>query len=349
MLLALGLALASQVGCQGALWSCDDGQMNGPETGPDCGGSLCGPCAVGLGCLRARDCESGRCVGKVCLPGGTCADRITDGTESDVDCGGGGCTPCDTGRRCARDADCASAVCAAGVCVLANCGDGRRDGTESDVYCGGGVCPACLDGAACNAGGDCASVICSAHLCLATLCGDGLADGDESDVDCGGGTCPQCGVGGACSVPTDCQSSRCEGGRCAAVAAMCSLGYKPDAQNLCVCDPATCGACCNVDEGNVCGLNYQPGMNNCGVAGQACFLCDAALGRNCEHAQNGPDYCALACDAGPCAGCCSGPQNQFKSYCLLGTEDVACGVDGAHCQVCQPNERCQGGKCVRIQ
>ncbi len=53
--------------CSPADPSCDDGIMNGNETGIDCGGD-CTPCP-------------------------TCDDGIQNGTETDVDCGGA-CTPC---------------------------------------------------------------------------------------------------------------------------------------------------------------------------------------------------------------------------------------------------------------
>jgi hypothetical protein len=51
--------------------TCDDGIMNGDETGIDCGGS-CDPCP-------------------------TCEDGIMNGEEEGVDCGGPDCPPCNIG------------------------------------------------------------------------------------------------------------------------------------------------------------------------------------------------------------------------------------------------------------
>jgi hypothetical protein len=54
--------------------TCEDGKMNGDETGIDCGGS-CGPCEVEV------------------VP--TCEDGEQNGDETGIDCGGS-CTPCET-------------------------------------------------------------------------------------------------------------------------------------------------------------------------------------------------------------------------------------------------------------
>ncbi|MDH7448025.1 M43 family zinc metalloprotease [Aquimarina sp. 2201CG14-23] len=54
--------------------TCTDGIQNGDETGIDCGGSSCEPCAVEP----------------------TCTDGIQNGDETGVDCGGSSCTPCAT-------------------------------------------------------------------------------------------------------------------------------------------------------------------------------------------------------------------------------------------------------------
>lgn len=61
-------------GCQGGpvLPTCNDGIQNGDETGVDCGGSSCAPCA-------------------------TCSDGIQNGDEEGVDCGGSSCQACATG------------------------------------------------------------------------------------------------------------------------------------------------------------------------------------------------------------------------------------------------------------
>lgn len=47
--------------------TCSDGIQNGSETGVDCGGGNCAPCANGQGCNAASDCASGICSGGVCV------------------------------------------------------------------------------------------------------------------------------------------------------------------------------------------------------------------------------------------------------------------------------------------
>jgi hypothetical protein len=46
--------------------TCSDGVQNGWETGVDCGGPGCSPCASTQACLAGTDCTSGSCVGLVC-------------------------------------------------------------------------------------------------------------------------------------------------------------------------------------------------------------------------------------------------------------------------------------------
>lgn len=57
--------------------SCSDSVRNGRETGLDCGGPACGPCAVGGGCVGDEDCAMGlRCANSTCTS--TCsASSIT--------------------------------------------------------------------------------------------------------------------------------------------------------------------------------------------------------------------------------------------------------------------------------
>ncbi|MCH9660546.1 MAG: T9SS type A sorting domain-containing protein [Bacteroidetes bacterium] len=52
--------------------TCTDGVQNGSETGVDCGGPDCGPCA----------------------PDPTCNDGVQNGDETGIDCGGSSCAPC---------------------------------------------------------------------------------------------------------------------------------------------------------------------------------------------------------------------------------------------------------------
>jgi hypothetical protein len=86
---------------------CYDQTLDGDETGPDCGGSACGPCAKGQGCLVDGDCTSQACDGIafVC-DSSQCSDHRVDGDETDVDCGGAVCSACASGQRCMDNFDC---------------------------------------------------------------------------------------------------------------------------------------------------------------------------------------------------------------------------------------------------
>jgi hypothetical protein len=46
--------------------TCSDAVKDGFETGVDCGGPACGPCASGAACLASSDCQKGNCAGLVC-------------------------------------------------------------------------------------------------------------------------------------------------------------------------------------------------------------------------------------------------------------------------------------------
>jgi hypothetical protein len=330
--------------CESDLWTCTNGIQDGRESGPDCGGGLCAPCGFGISCRADSDCASNACVGRLCAVAASCSDRILSGDESDIDCGGS-CPPCDPGRRCRRASDCASDSCTDGICNVPTCSDMLLNQDESDVDCGG-RCPGCDNGASCHTGSDCASAICSAGICQATLCHDGMKDADESDVDCGGDTCPLCAPGKKCVAPTDCESSLCDGGICQPMPTTCGPGYMMSPQG-CVCDLTTCGSCCDAQNSDRCGLSFMDSSNNCGTHGQACFFCDAVNGYNCEHVYGGKDYCALDCAKAPCAGCCTGPQNQFHMYCRFGDDDTACGIGGARCMACADDEHCIANKCVK--
>jgi len=101
--------------CAGAAMpSCLDRIQNGTETGVDCGGG-CRPCAAGVACVAATDCDSGVCDGTVCAAG-TCSDHRRDDLETGVDCGAPYCLGC-AGESCTSGTTCASAMCASdGTC-----------------------------------------------------------------------------------------------------------------------------------------------------------------------------------------------------------------------------------------
>jgi hypothetical protein len=106
----------------GACQQCSNCVQDGDESGIDCGGTFCGPCA-GLcedGILNGN--ETGIDCGGSCDPCPTCTDGVMNGTEIGIDCGGTACPPCTT------DGNCRNLII---------------DGNEFWVDCGGSHCPAC--------------------------------------------------------------------------------------------------------------------------------------------------------------------------------------------------------------
>jgi hypothetical protein len=74
---------------------CSNGVKDTVETGTDCGGSTCGKCGVGGGCLADSDCATGLCnaLGGYCVAS-HCDDKKVDADETGVDCGGATCKAC---------------------------------------------------------------------------------------------------------------------------------------------------------------------------------------------------------------------------------------------------------------
>jgi gliding motility-associated-like protein len=102
--------------------TCDDGIMNGSETGVDCGGPDCDACV-------------------------TCDDGIMNGSETGVDCGGpdcDACVTCDDGIMNGSETgvDCGGPDCAA-CPPNPTCDDGIMNGNETGIDCGGPDCAAC--------------------------------------------------------------------------------------------------------------------------------------------------------------------------------------------------------------
>jgi hypothetical protein len=92
-----------------AATQCTDQQRDGSETDVDCGGGVCTPCPVGMGCALDYDCTTQACdpVMHKCVAD-PCFDERQDGTETDIDCGGSVCAArCAVGKTCASTSDCA--------------------------------------------------------------------------------------------------------------------------------------------------------------------------------------------------------------------------------------------------
>jgi len=147
--------------------TCDDGILNGDETGIDCGGS-CAACA-------------------------TCDDGILNGDETGVDCGGScaACATCDDGIL---NGDETGIDCGGSCAACATCDDGILNGDETGIDCGGS-CAAC---ATCDDGilnGDETGVDCGGSCAACATCDDGILNGDETGIDCGGPDCEPCQTG----------------------------------------------------------------------------------------------------------------------------------------------------------
>jgi hypothetical protein len=101
--------------------SCSDGVQNGGETDVDCGGATtCPRCGTGDSCGAGSDCQSGVCLGGICLAP-TCIDGVQNGSETGVDCGGGCPSGCGFGNGCNTNPDCDTGLsCVGGICRCNN-------------------------------------------------------------------------------------------------------------------------------------------------------------------------------------------------------------------------------------
>ena len=94
--------------------TCDDGRLNGDETGLDCGGA-CAPCPDDEDCRSGGDCRSLVCELGFCSPA-SCADGVRNQDEVDLDCGGP-CVGCELHETCSDTPDCRDGL----VCFEATC------------------------------------------------------------------------------------------------------------------------------------------------------------------------------------------------------------------------------------
>lgn len=173
--------------------TCNDGVMNGDETGIDCGGSCDLPC-----------------------PPPTCYDGIQNGQETGVDCGAPGCPDCpppscndgiqnihieyvepspfnpdgyivvvETGIDCDLDQ-----MTSCPDCPYSTCFDGIKNGGEEGVDCGGPCPNPCDPTIACGTGfaNNGQPVDCdndpNTPCPPCPTCDDGFLNGPEFEVDC---------------------------------------------------------------------------------------------------------------------------------------------------------------------
>ena len=336
--------------------TCSDGIQNGNETGVDCGGGACEPCAAASRCRTHADCESGMCdaASQRCLDP-SCADGVRNGEETAVDCGGPLCGLCGLGKECLSHADCASQLCSPflGVCLPRSCGNKVLDGNETGVDCGGDTCGPCPDGRTCNSDRDCLSKRCAEEdgVCLPETCFNGRKDANETDVDCGGdGLCQRCPRDYTCAADTDCASGFCEAEKSVCLPVACGNGRR-DAesgesdvdcgQGCSPCEdgkqctgPADCRSkICDPDSSSCVASSCVDGVLNgnetdvdCG--GQACLKCEVL-----KRCLRNSDCASDACIDGQCR-----PKTCTNGV-LDGNEtDVDCG--GGICAPCRDAEQC---------
>ena len=144
-------------------------------------------------------------------------------------------------------------------------------------------------------------------------------------VTCNAGNCPGCCVGNSCVVATT--PAACGKGG----AGLQGLQSERDVHLRRVhaaapnCSPANCAGCCI--GADICAVGNQ--NTACGVDRRPVHQLRRARSRSVRAAA-----CQVpACGPGNCAGCCSG------NTCVLGTQDTACGQNGAQCNDCTPGNR----------
>ncbi|HEX2570635.1 MAG TPA: fibrinogen-like YCDxxxxGGGW domain-containing protein [Polyangia bacterium] len=293
--------------------TCSDGYQDGTETGVDCGGGTCPPCAVGNGCQKDSDCATGFCrpVDNVCaVP--TCNDGFKNGTETGVDCGGV-CPACQNNQSCQRDSDCQSGFCdpRTNTCADPTCSDGVRNGLETGVDCGGPACPACPNGMPCQNNNDCQSGFCGpGNICTTPGCSDGIRNGQETGVDCGGPSCPACPVGQGCQNNGDCQSGYCNPqGQCATPS--CTDRVRNGQETDVDCGGPLCPAC-QINQGCQRDSDCQSGYCNTSTGQCQTASCSDGL-RNGQ--ETGTDCGGPVCPACPNGQGCQQDRDCQGGYC----------------------------------
>ena len=214
---------------------CTNRVWDANETGMDCGGRECVPCAV----PAAVKGNVGTLVGasdycnnpnQLCFLGeGDC--------DSNAQCGGGlvcianagehwgftrstdVCEPAHCGNR-VKDADELAVDCgnSCGSCVMSYCHDAKQDNGETGIDCGG-TCGAC-----------------------APTCSDGLENGTETGVDCGG-TCGPCAPSCIDGIQNQGETGLDCGGPCGACPATCFDGIQNQDETAVDCGGVVCAAC----------------------------------------------------------------------------------------------------------
>lgn len=322
--------------------TCEDGIVNGSETGMDCGGS-CKACPDNSPCLQPTDCVNRVCKNNICTAP-TCSDGARNGGETGIDCGGTclatGQT-CPNNQPCNKNADCTFGYCSNNICQPPICANGVFDvGSESDKDCGGSCAP-CADNLRCTSDEDCQSKVCEGLICREATCLDRAQNGNETDLNCGGNSCPRCAVGQKCAASSDCTSKVCDANSYKCLTPSCDDSQQNDTET----GPDCGGACAlqspskTCENGFGCKADTDCKKGNCctaltcGVDINKCVVASCNDGKR-DQGETGIDCGGNVTSLG-CTTRCSAGQG-----CLVATdcESGVCGND----QLCQP-ARCTDG------
>lgn len=285
---------------------CDDGVMNGAETGVDCGAAAgCSKCNGDV-CGAPGECESGFCVDGVCCDSGCDAPCLACHLAGVA----GTCSSLPAGED---DPACDSRGGCGALPGSCRCEDQVQNGDETDVDCGGASCGHCI-GAPCSApdGSECASGHCVDLRCCNSKCnGDCracdvpdhpgvcsfLAPG-VTDDPCGDGQlCNGAGecklaAGEECAGDTDCLSRTCVSDECKA----CSGHDECVGAGAHLCVGGICIAM--IATGELCATDAQCASENC-LHGLCCPSDCTGLCTSCRSEYTGqPDGTCAPIKAG---------------------------------------------------
>ncbi len=339
----------------------NDNSQNGNETDINCGGSCAEKCSDGKKCKVGIDCESGNCVGSICISP-TCNDGFKNGFEADTDCGLVCPLKCKVGDGCGTNSDCVTDLCnlATKICTQKELGESCGKAAEcASSYCIDGVC--CND--PCNG---------SCQACTSALKGGGsngfcgaVSDNTDPDNDCATNlpsTCKSTGVciGGSCAnypAGTTCQPAACTGTASENQSDIC------DGNGACLekvekdCTPYACvGSACKtacVADGE-CASGYYCNAPQCQLKrtnGQSCALASQCQSGNCVDGVCCNDACAgscLACNVAGSLGSCTsvGVNQDPANECNPGSCDGLGQCQKSLGNSCTVNAQCASGNCI---
>ncbi len=323
---------------------CDDGIQNGQETGVDCGGPDCVPCACDIPSgLAATPSEETASLNWSTATGASSYNIRARQVGSNTWSTGSDLTPpvnytglsaC-TNYEYQVQSNCdgnnsewsSSYSFTTTGCVVPSCDDGLQNGDETGVDCGGPDCPdcpTCDDGIhnGAETGVDCGGPDCPD----CPNCSDGVQNGAETGVDCGGPDCPDCptcsdGVQNGAETGVDCGGPDCPD------CPTCGDGIQNGAETGVDCGGPDCPDC------PTCGDGIQNGAEtgvDCG--GPDCPDCPTCGDGIQNGAETGVDCGGPDCP--DCPSCSDGVQNGAET-------GVDCG--GPDCPDCPVDPTCDDG------